>query len=136
MLINRQRKVKLNLKYLEDAFGLLEKKIPQSLKKIYITLVSDKTIISVNKKFLNKNYPTDVISFKLGFFGDVIISAETAKRQSFEVNHSVEKEILYLAIHGILHLLGFNDDEHNYDKMKEKQDSIFTEIAGVLDAKR
>jgi len=125
------------LKYLEDAFDLLEKKIPQSLKKICITLVSDRTIASINKKFLNKNYPTDVISFKLGFFGDVIISAETAKRQSFEVSHSVEKEILYLSIHGILHLLGFNDNSQcNYDKMKKKQDSIFKEIAGVLDAKR
>ncbi|HOJ31889.1 MAG TPA: rRNA maturation RNase YbeY, partial [bacterium] len=136
-LINLQRKVHINCEYLNKAFELLEGKLDTRLTRICITIVSDSKIKQLNKKFLNKNYPTDVLAFHYGKTGDIIISAETAQVQAFEMSHTLEEELLYLIVHGILHLNGY-DDTHakSYEKMKKKQDAIFTEISGSLNAKR
>ena len=75
----------------------------------------------MNKKWMQKNGPTDVISFPIISdeslnnldhieLGDIFISLEMALKQSYEYKHSIYKEMLWLASHGFLHLLGW---EHN-----------------------
>ncbi len=91
----------------------------------------------MNKLFLNKNQPTDVLTFNLGSTAEIIISVETAKRQALQESHSVEQEILYLIIHGILHISGYDDSKPaSYDKMKRKQDEIFFAVLRDFDEKR
>jgi len=137
LLLNRQKKIHLEKKYLENGISVIERYIPRSLKKINVVLVSDGLIKKLNKKFLNKNDVTDVLSFDLGSKGEIIISVETAKKQALDVFHSVELEILYLIIHGILHLSGFNDIKPvDYMRMKKQQDKIFSKIIKDLNAEQ
>ena len=86
-------------------------------------IVSNKEIASMNQKWMQKNCPTDVLSFPIFSdeslnnldqieLGDIFISLEMAIEQSCEYNHSIYKEMLFLASHGFLHLLGW---EHNSD---------------------
>jgi probable rRNA maturation factor len=89
--------------------------------EISILLVDDLQITEINKTYLHRNRPTDVISFSQieGAFshlntrllGDVVISLETAQRQAQEDNTTLQDEIAFLLIHGILHLLGYDHEE-------------------------
>ena len=89
-------------------------------------IVDDNEISSINKKWMNKSGPTDVLSFPIIsdidsmedlFFielGDLFISIEMTIKQSLEFNHSIKREMLWLVSHGFLHLLGWehkNDNE-------------------------
>ena len=88
-----------------------------------LQIISNQEIASMNKKWMQKNGPTDVLSFPIIFdeslkyldqieLGDIFISLDMALEQSFEYKHSIYKEMLWLASHGFLHLLGW---EHNND---------------------
>ena len=57
--------------------------------------------------------------------GDIIISTETAQRQANVLNHSIEKEIIILLIHGLLHLIGYDHKRERYNKsMRKKEDEL------------
>ncbi len=87
---------------------------------ISVTLTNDAEVQSLNKNYLNKDYPTDVLSFNINekmenggeYLGDVVINVDQAKRQSKKIERGVEKEISELAAHGILHLLGVHHEEN------------------------
>jgi len=89
-------------------------------KKIHISVYisDDKEIAKLNKKYRNKDYATDVLSFNIDelmedgsyYLGDVIVNKEQAARQAKEFGNNVEQEISELAGHGILHLLGVHHD--------------------------
>ncbi|MCM8764291.1 MAG: rRNA maturation RNase YbeY [Candidatus Omnitrophica bacterium] len=136
-LIDRQRKIKVNSEYLDSGIDFLEKKIPTSIKKMNVVLVEDKEIIRLNKQFLQKNVSTDVLTFRIGSIVEIVISVETAKRQATDQHHRIEEEILYLIIHGLLHVSGYNDNsQNNYDKMKTEQDKLFFEVLRNINAER
>ncbi len=100
-----------------------------------IVLTDDKEIHSINKTYRNKDNPTDVITFALFAdddnkfvfdktveLGEIIISVDTAKRQAKE---TLEKEILTLIVHGIMHLLGFDHQTNkDYNFVVSVQDSV------------
>ena len=88
-----------------------------------LEIISNQEIAFMNQKWMQKNGPTDVLSFPIISdeslnnldhieLGDIFISLEIALEQSYEYKHSVYKEMLWLASHGFLHLLGW---EHNND---------------------
>lgn len=89
-------------------------------KKIHISVYisDDKEIAKLNKKYRNKDYATDVLSFNINeeledgtfYLGDVVVNKEQASRQAAEFGNNVEQEISELAGHGILHLLGVHHD--------------------------
>lgn len=89
-------------------------------KKIHISVYisDDKEIAKLNKKYRNKDYATDVLSFNIDelmedgsyYLGDVIVNQEQAQRQAKEFGNNVEQEVSELAGHGILHLLGVHHD--------------------------
>jgi len=84
-----------------------------------IALVSDARIRSLNRRFRGKDLATDVLSFpadEAGVLGDVVIAAGVAARQAVEVGHSLQAELRVLALHGLLHLLGY-DHEHDDGRM-------------------
>jgi probable rRNA maturation factor len=93
-----------------------------------IIFMNSKEMRALNKKFLNHDYDTDVISFPYDdkpAFGDVFVSVAQAKRQAVEVGHSLLKEILTLIIHGVLHLRGYRDDKPALKKkMFKEQDRL------------
>ena len=90
--------------------------------EVAVALVSDARIRALNKQFRGKNAATDVLSFanddgvapRSGaaprFLGDIVISTMTARRQASEAGHSYASELKVLALHGLLHLLGYDHD--------------------------
>ena len=76
-----------------------------------IVLVSNDEIQTLNKTYRNKDYATDVLSFPDGehhHLGDVIISIDKCHTQALEYEHSFERELSFLAVHGLLHCLGYD----------------------------
>ena len=111
-LRNLQRNVKIDVKNLHQRINQALEVSGFSFKQLGVILVSDRRIAGYNQKFLGHNRPTDVLSFSLEEQeGDVLISAETAEAQAKELHHSLEEELLTLAIHGFLHLAGYDDRE-------------------------
>ncbi|MGB3259463.1 rRNA maturation RNase YbeY [Paenisporosarcina sp.] len=109
--------------------------------ELSVTFVNNEEIQQINHEYRGKNVPTDVISFameELGegemaievegvprMLGDIIISVERAKEQAADYGHSEERELGFLAIHGFLHLLGYDHMEEDEEKeMTQKQEAI------------
>ena len=119
----------------EDVFNDFYVKIFEELKLkdeyiTDVTIVDNKKIHKINREFRNVDRPTDVISFaflddqkerelKGGpvNLGQIIISFEKAEEQAKEYGHSLNREMVFLFVHGMLHLLG-------YDHMKEEDEKI------------
>ncbi len=83
--------------------------------KISLAFVDDATIHGLNKRFLNHDEPTDVITFPLSgpgakkLEGELVVGVEVAKRQADERGHAVDAELCLYVIHGLLHLCGYDD---------------------------
>ncbi len=106
MLLNRQRKVTFRRREVEEFLNRLEGELAPD-REFDLRLVSDAAIKRSNRRFRNHNRPTDVLSFEPG---DLLVSAETARRQARRLGHSVEEELKILALHGALHLLGYDHE--------------------------
>lgn len=116
---------------------VLTKEYPPEERPLYVSLLltDNETIHEINRNYRNKDSATDVISFAYnedegndGFYevlGDIIISLERVKEQSFEYGHSYEREFYYVLTHGILHLLGYDHiEEEDKEEMRKKEEEI------------
>jgi len=86
---------------------------------VSVAIVSDRRMRALNRQFRGKDKVTDVLSFpsdERGFMGDIVVASGAAKQQATAAGHSVQTEIRVLALHGLLHLLGY-DHEHDDGKM-------------------
>ena len=114
---NLQKKIRINhariLRAVKKTF--LYKKVEGAT--LSVVFVTDQRIKALNKKYLKREYTTDVLSFDLrenlkvtkNVEGEIIISTDTAKRNARIFGTSVNREIVLYVVHGILHLLGFDD---------------------------
>ena len=81
-----------------------------------VAVVSDRRMRALNRQFRGKDKVTDVLSFpsdSRGFLGDVVIAAGVARQQAREAGHSIQTEVRVLALHGLLHLLGYDHESDN-----------------------
>lgn len=106
--------------------------------ELSVTIVGDRSIRVINREYLGKDRPTNVISFSLRegeygdiapqLLGDVIISAETAAREAEDAGTSCFERLCFLLLHGILHLCGY-DHERSGDaeaaRMEKKEKELF-----------
>lgn len=104
-----------------------------------IVVVSEERIKEINNLYRNKDSVTDVISFAfeekdndiykdVRFIGEIYICAKRAKEQSIEYGHSFKREICYLCVHGLLHLLGYDHmNEEDKKVMREKEEEVLKE---------
>ena len=110
--------------------------------EVSVTFTDNEGIQELNKKFRNMDKPTDVLSFPLLDFegeceeppineiisnlGDIVISLEKAKEQAEEFGHSFKREVAFLAVHSMLHLLGYDHErgEEEDKEMRAKQTEI------------
>ena len=96
----------------------LQKAAPASARgDVSIAVVSDRRMRALNRQFRGKDTATDVLSFPAthmpgvsSFLGDIVIAAGVAVRQAREAGHPVSTELKVLALHGLLHLLGYDHD--------------------------
>lgn len=110
-------------KWLKSAITLENKK----LGDISIIYCSDDYLLEINKQYLSHDYYTDVITFNYCegdlISGDIFISVDTIKANAEEYGASFDNELCRVMVHGILHLIGYDDDcESNQLIMRQKED--------------
>ena len=109
-----------------------------------IIIIDNKRIQEINRDYRNKDAITDVISFafeesdnikydNMRLLGEIYISYERCKSQAEEYGHSIERELCYLSIHGLLHLLGY---DHMIESDKKVMRALEEEILNEYDIKR
>ena len=99
----------------------------KSIGKISMIFVDDNYLLDVNIKYLKHNYFTDIITFNynqgLNISGDLYISIDTIKSNAEFYQTNFKNELLRVIVHGVLHLLGYNDSNESEKKiMRDKED--------------
>ena len=124
-----------------------EEKLENSKLYITITLTTPEKIQEVNKKYRNIDKTTDVLSFPMfekeeleekikendficeDILGDIIISIDKVKEQAIEYNHSFERELSYMIVHGFYHLMGYDHiEEEDKKEMRPKEEKILNRL--------
>lgn len=136
LINNEQEEISLG----SEMNSLLEKVVAECLDiegigtdyEVSITFVNDKEIKRLNNIYRNVDRHTDVLSFPIydededvpytPLLGDIVISLETAKRQSEEFGHTIDREVAYLTAHSMFHLLGYDHlEEGDKSEMRQKE---------------
>ena len=119
---NRQRKFAFDESKVRVALAALSRDLANG-QGFSVVVSSDDVLRAANRRFRNVPRTTDVLSFpdgEDGYLGDILISAGRAAIQADERGHSIEEEIQTLALHGMLHLAGF--DHHDDDGEMEREE--------------
>ena len=142
------KKIKKKTFFFNSLVNLFPKKYKFIKKKISLTILlsNNRNIKKLNKKFRNKNKPTDVLSFpsekklnikKCSYLGDIIISYEFMNKPKTLSNLEFKNKVIKIFIHGFLHLLGYNhvklkdfknmlvEEEKIYKTIKQKIAKLF-----------
>lgn len=129
--------VKKVLNKVAELYGLEED------AEVGVTLTDNEYIKELNTKYRNKECSTDVLSFALNegeepeivdgpsvnLIGDIIISVETAQMQAEEYGHSLERELAFLTVHGMMHLLGYDHiEEEDRVEMRKEEEYVLGEL--------
>ncbi|MEW9107792.1 MAG: rRNA maturation RNase YbeY [Cytobacillus gottheilii] len=115
--------------------------------EVSVTFVTNERIQEINREYRDKDKPTDVISFameELGegevallgiemprVLGDIIISIEKTKEQAEDYGHSFQRELGFLALHGFLHLLGYDHETEEDEKMMFSRQKVLLDEFGL-----
>ncbi|MFN8657869.1 MAG: rRNA maturation RNase YbeY [Candidatus Obscuribacterales bacterium] len=152
-LSNRQRRVRIDKTWVEESFERLSAAVLSNLRRrrpahlkdvdlaqlgergqLSVVLTSNENIRKINKEWMGKDYATDVLSFPLDLvpppvglpweFGEIVISLEKAEEQAAAYGHSFERELAFLFVHGLLHVLGFDhasaaEEKEMFGRQKE-----------------
>lgn len=144
LIDNRQNKYEVT----EQLIELLEKAVEACLLyenwdidyEVSLSLVDNNEIKELNSIYRGKDYATDVLSFPLvaedysfdlkeKLLGDIVISVEKAEEQAKEYNHSFEREIGFLVVHSMFHLMGYDHDTIEDTKdMRNREEAVLSSL--------
>ncbi len=122
MIVNRQRRVPVAVKPLEDFFERARRELRFASESVTVQLISDAAMARLNKTYRHKHGPTDVLSFPANgskpnqnteYVGDIAISPETARRNARRFSRTLPAEMRILILHGMIHLAGFDHETDN-----------------------
>jgi probable rRNA maturation factor len=143
LIEERQKTKNVDLRHVRRVMNIILCFLQCEDKEISLLFVDDNEIREINSRYLNRDYPTNVISFSLtegefgninpNVLGDIVISVETAMKDADEAGIEFNDELEFLMIHGILHLLHYNHEDTSKDKaqkMKEKEQELFARLKG------
>lgn len=148
VITNKQKKVKipkgLRMLIRRSCTAVLTIENFSENAEISVVFTDDEGIRDLNGKFRKLDSPTDVLSFPLGkdgewdvnhdtgdvLLGDIVISMETAVRQANEFGHDLSREIGYLVVHSMLHLLGYDHEKGGIEhlRMREKEEECLVKL--------
>ncbi len=134
---NRQRKIAFDEGAVRKFLATLARDLAEG-HEFSVIVSSDEAVRKANGQFRNVRRTTDVLSFpdgEDGYLGDLLISAPRAARQAAERNHSIEEELRLLALHGMLHLKGY-DHETDEGTMRDEEERLrqrYGLAAGLID---
>lgn len=137
-LRNKQKKEKIDVGRLRRSLKRLLKELQRENDEVNVILVDDEQIQAINREYLGRDRPTNVISFAMTegvggalhpeILGDIVISAETAARDAAIGDLALMEEMEFLLIHGLLHLIGYNHEkcsQKEAERMKKKERELF-----------
>ncbi len=131
-LTDRQKSRKLDLERIRQALVPVLAELAIVDLDLEIELLDDRQITELNEKFFSRPWPTNVISFPQerahGHLGDVVVSVETALRETEALGYNLEEGVVYYVIHGILHLLDYEHigvEAEVAVSMERRQDELF-----------
>ena len=148
MITNEQDKIEIpadwEVKINEvAAICLREEQIPEEAE-VDLLFVDNDAIREMNREYRDKDSATDVLSFPMYeadeeiddeeeiLFGDIVISLERAEEQRQEYGHSLEREVMYLLVHGLLHLAGYDHMEEEDKKEMRAQEEKLLAVIGAI----
>lgn len=144
LISNLQEKINFDQKMEQ----LIERVVNKTLEEkgltkdgeVSIALVDNLYIQELNNKYRQLDKPTDVLSFPMDgvdeeadylVLGDIIISLEKALEQAEDYGHSLEREVAFLTVHGMLHLLGYDHEEEAERNLMENEQKAILDLLGV-----
>lgn len=108
--------------------ALIEKEIYKT-GEISVVFCSDNYLLQINNQYLNHNYYTDIITFNYVVdkivSGDLFISIDRIKENAIKFNSEIEKELIRVIFHGILHLIGYNDKTEEEQKIMRERENYY-----------
>ncbi len=153
IISNDQKKVKIpsgiRLLVRRCCHAVLELESFDGPAEVSVRFVDNEEIRKLNKQYRNIDKETDVLSFPLSdngnydvnldtgakLLGDIVISAEKAFEQAEQYNHAIQREIGFLTVHSMLHLLGYDHEAGGIEevRMREKEETVLTKIGWKRD---
>lgn len=125
------------------AICLKEEQMPEDAE-VDLLFVDNEAIREMNREYRDKDSATDVLSFPMYepdeeiddedeiLFGDIVISLERAQEQCEEYGHTLEREVMYLLVHGLLHLAGYDHMEEEDKKEMRAQEEKLLAVIGAI----
>lgn len=148
LISNRQKDVKiptgirLLIRRCCNAVLVMEE-VTESIE-VSVSFLNNEQIRQLNAEYRGKDVPTDVLSFPLGengvydtnketgasMLGDIVISVEKAVEQANKYGHSLQREIAFLTVHSMLHLLGYDHEQGGLPavRMREKEEAVLAKL--------
>ncbi|NLP47739.1 MAG: rRNA maturation RNase YbeY [Clostridiales bacterium] len=112
--------------------------------EVSVRFVDDEEIQKLNQKYRDIDSPTDVLSFPLGIegvydinndtgaqlLGDIVISVERAAKQAEKYGHTLQRELAFLTVHSMFHLLGYDHEKGGLElvRMREREETVLTQL--------
>ncbi|MBO4339005.1 MAG: rRNA maturation RNase YbeY [Clostridia bacterium] len=147
-ILNQQNKVKVptgvRMLIRRCCHAVLELEKFEGSAEVSVSFVDNEQIHELNKEYRDIDKPTDVLSFPLGengkydknpdtdayMLGDIVISVEKAIEQAEEYGHTLQREIGYLTVHSMLHLMGYDHVDGGVEavRMREKEENVLTNL--------
>ncbi|MFA6413926.1 MAG: rRNA maturation RNase YbeY [Syntrophales bacterium] len=138
LIENRQKKITLNRRQIRNSLVRLLKRLGLEDRELSLLLVDNEEIRELNRIYLGRDYPTNVISFAMSegaygdvnpqLLGDIIISVDKAMSEGKTSGASLKESLDFLMIHGLLHLLGYDhesSDTQEARRMQDKENELF-----------
>ena len=147
-ITNEQDKIEIPAEWEEKinqvaAICLREEQLPEDVE-VDLLFVDNEAIREMNLEYRDKDSATDVLSFPMYepdeeidaeeevLLGDIVISLERAQEQCEEYGHSLEREVMYLLVHGLLHLAGYDHMEEEDKKvMRAQEEKLLAQIGAI-----
>jgi len=139
----RQIAIKWDRRKIRKDIHAILKALQLKDKEVSLTFMDNRGIQEINRIYLGRDWPTNVISFALGegefsdinpqLLGDIVISVERALSDAAEGQLPLEDELVFLIIHGLLHLIGYDHEGGNEDEanlMRQKEQELFHALRG------
>jgi len=138
LIENRQKKIPIERRQIRHSLDKLLRHLGMASGEVSLLFTDDQGIRDINRRYLQRDYPTNVISFAMteGIYsqispqvlGDIVISVETAHREGLANGLTFREYVDFLIIHGLLHLIGYDHEGVNNEearKMEQKEDELF-----------
>ncbi len=141
LISNRQKQIRIVQKKIVQKAQAILNALGSPDAELSIVILDDAAIAELNRRYLNRNGPTNVLAFPMqtGDFseiapellGDVVISAETARREAKDLRVTFERRLFQLLVHGVLHLYGYDHEKSAREsvRMQQKADMLLKVIA-------